>query len=112
MLAENSRAVQSAVLDGEKSVFQKLSAVNEPTSSIDKIVIGYLATLSNLGDHVESIRTKAADAMLSLAAYARRGGGLQAALGSVISSAREGERSYSVLQVLQQADGRLKETGD
>ena len=101
--------MQNAILDGERSMFQKLSAVIETTNSADKVLIDYLSTLSNLGDHVESTRTKAAEAMLSLAASARRGGDLQSALEQAISSARENERSYSVLQVLQQVESRLKE---
>ena len=104
--------MQNAILDGEKAVFQKLSTLPGASSSVDRIVVGYLSTLSNLGDHVEQTRTKAAEAMLSLAAFARRDSELQTALASVIVRAREDERSHSVLQVLQQAESRMEERRD
>ena len=108
LLQRRERVVQEAILEGEKSLFQQVAGL-EPTSALDDILIRFASTLFEQEEQrVESTRTKAAEAAAELAVYAAKGGSLKEALASVLSAARQRERSQSVQQVLDRALERLR----
>lgn len=107
-LNHNSRTVKNAVLEGEKALFQKISA-DQVRNAVEKVLVEFISTLPKDDGLHESTRAKAAEAMLALAKVAPDGGLLDQTLQETIAFARKNERSYSVQQILQQAKGILLE---
>ena len=102
VLNHSSRTVQIAILEGEKALFQKISA-DQVCDSVEKVLVEYVSTLSKGEGLHESTRTKAAEVTLALAKVAPHGGLLDQRLQETIASAGKNERSCSVQQILQQA---------
>ncbi|KAL8836363.1 MAG: hypothetical protein Q9170_002936 [Blastenia crenularia] len=105
-LSENgSRKVHNVILEGEKSLFEKLqrvlrSPVPEP---LVRVLIDFVETLFGTKDQVEQTRIKAAEAASAFASLSSADVKLRAAVIDGISNARTDERSVTVQQSLERA---------
>ena len=97
--------MHNAVLEAEKSLFEKLHQELRPPVSepLVAVMVGFVETLFRTNDQVEQTRTKAAEAAIAFAPLAGLSERVRTALINGISSARTQERSVSVQQSLDRA---------
>ena len=98
--SRQNKTVQSAILDAEKSLFEKLPMNHRIADEVDRALVKYIELLFGQEDTTEQMRIKAADAATAIAVHAYQGTGIRAVLDRELVSAREQERSFSVQQSL------------
>lgn len=105
-LSENgSRKVHEAIIDAEKSLFQKMQRAPRQSSSEALVTVldEYRKTLFGTTDAVEQTRIKAAEAAAAFAPLTGTNERLRAALIDAIGSTRPQERSVPVQEALERA---------
>lgn len=102
-LDKNDRVVQEAVVDGEKSLFNKLTPMDCDSGSVDAALADYVPILFGGDNRTEPTRIKAAETCAALAACARKGGRVEEGLKHAITASLEEERSPLVRQALDRA---------
>lgn len=103
--AAASRNTLNAIYDGEKTLFERLSKLQEslPVATLETILSDYTLQIFASADSVEQTRLKAAETVNAIAPIARRSGRLKSILGERLAEARGQERSSSVQQSLDRA---------
>lgn len=98
-LSRNDKIVRDAALEGEKALFQKMTA-SDYTDTIGSILAEYVSTMFEVGSQTEQNRTKAAEASATLAGWSRKGSQLHERLESDVKAALDQERSPVIRQLL------------
>ena len=106
-LYRKARIVQDALLDAEKTLFQKLGKIDRLSESVENILLEYVPTVFDEDDRVEQTRVKAAETAMMMASVARKGGPLKLLLEQKILSATKHDRSSSVVEILERAKKSL-----
>ena len=109
----DARAVKEAVFEGEELLFGRLYSQKSSLGSgkaydiLDQFATNLVQSMSQ--DELESLRLKRAKAILSLAKISHNNARLTRSLGRGVAGARDGERSDSVRQILDEALRTLDE---
>lgn len=100
-MSSKVRIVQDALLDAQKTLFQKLGVLDKLPESVENILLEYVPTVFDEDDSAEQTRIKAAETALVMVSTARKGGKLSSLLKQKVVSAKRHERSSSVVQILE-----------
>ena len=106
VLAPDTRTqgIQVAIHEGFAPLFQALSNSGKETSkSFEGILANYIKTVFDVQDQVEQVRTKAAEAAVTLAGVVKERESSRKVFVEGVKQRKEGERSVVIKQILDKA---------
>ena len=105
-----SMSLQAAIYENVKALFERMQNQDDlTTESFERTLTKYVEKVFSANDQVERVRLKAAEAAVTMAYMARKGGlMLNRAFADGLEKARVQERSMSVQEKLERANRILK----